>query len=122
MYPVVLQCSDHLETGTIADVRKARIFVAAEVPLQNPAILGAIEHRAPRLELTHTSRRLFRVQLSHSPIIYILAASHRIGEMHLPVIAIINIGQRCRDAAFRHYRVRLAEKTFANHPDRNSGR
>src|SRR6516165_12727682 len=77
MYPVVLQCSDHLETGTIAHVRKARIFVAAEVPLQNPAILGAIEHRAPRLELTHTSRRFLCVQLSHAPIIYILAASHR---------------------------------------------
>src|SRR5215831_2903432 len=68
MYPVVLQCPDHFETGTIAYMRKARIFVAAEVPLQNPAILGAIEHRAPRLELTHTNRRLLRVQLSHSPI------------------------------------------------------
>src|SRR5436309_7399390 len=55
MYPVILQCSDHFEAGAIAHVCKARILVAAEVSLQNAAILRAIEHRAPRLELTHAS-------------------------------------------------------------------
>ena len=122
MYPVVLQCSDHFESGSIAHVRKARIFVAAKVPLQNATILRAIEHRAPRLELTHTNWRFFRVQLGHPPIVHVLPAAHRIGEMHLPVVAIINIGQRCCDAAFRHHCVRFAKKTFANHADRNASR
>ena len=122
MYPVVLQCSDHFQAGAIAYVRKARIFVAAKVPLQNATILRAIEHRTPRLELTHTSWRFLRVQLGHPPIVHVLPAAHRVGEMHLPVVAIINIGQRRCDAAFRHYRVRLAKKTFANHPDGNAGR
>ena len=115
MYPVVLQCSDHFEAGTIAHVRKARIFVAAKVPLQNSTILRAIEHRAPRLELTHTSWRFLRVQLGHPPIVDVLPAAHRVREMHFPVVAIINIGQRRRDAAFGHDGVRLAEKPFANH-------
>jgi hypothetical protein len=122
MYPVVLQCSDHFEAGTIAHVRKARIFVAAKVPLQNATILRAIEHRTPRLELTHTSWRFLRVQLGHPPIVDVLPAAHRVREMHFPVVAIINIGQRGRDAAFRHDGVRLAEKTFANHAYRHAGR
>ena len=53
-------------------------------------------------------------------LIDVLAAAHRIGEMHFPVVAIINIGQRRCDAAFRHHGVRFAEKTFANHPDGNA--
>src|SRR5207249_2073307 len=122
MYPVVLQCSDHFEARTIAHVRESWIFVATEVPLQNATILRAIEHRAPRLEFSHTSRRFLRVQLGHSPIVDVLPAAHRIREMHLPVVTIIDIGQRGCDAAFRHYRVRLAEKTFANHPDGNTSR
>src|SRR5204863_8299956 len=99
MYPVVLQSADHLEAGPIAHVRESRIFVAAEVPLQNATILRAIEHCTPGLELTHTSRRFLRVQLGHSPIVHVLPAAHRISEMHLPIVAIINIGQRRCDAA-----------------------
>ncbi len=121
MYPVVLQCSDHFEAGTIAHVRKARIFVAAKVPLQNATILRAIEHCAPRLELTHASRRFLRVQLGHPPVVDVLPAAHRVSEMHFPVVAIINIGQRRRDPPFRHDGVRLAEKTLANHADGNAG-
>ena len=120
MYPVVLQSADHLEAGPIAHVRESRIFVAAEVPLQNATILRAIEHCTPGLELTHTSRRFLRVQLGHSPIVHVLPAAHRISEMHLPIVAIINIGQRGRDPAFGHDRVRFAEQAFANHSDRNS--
>jgi hypothetical protein len=107
---------------SIPHVRQSWIFVAAEVPLQNAAIVRAIKHRSPRLELSHTSRRFLRVQLGHSPIVHVLPAAHRIGEMHLPVVAVINIGQRRCDPAFSHYCVRLAEKTFANHPDGNTAR
>src|ERR1043166_5114821 len=122
MDPVILQCADHFETGAIAYVCKARIFVAAEVSLQNATIFGAIEYCAPRLEFTHTCRRFLRVQLGHSPIVHVLPAAHRVGEMHLPVIAVINISQRGCNAAFRHHGVRLAKKTFADHAHRNARR
>ena len=108
MDTVILQCPDHFQSGAIADVREPRIFVAAEIPLQNPAIVGAIEYRAPRFEFTHTIRRFFGMQLGHPPVVDVLAAAHRIGEMHLPVVTIIDIGQRRRDAAFGHHGVRLA--------------
>ena len=55
---VVLQRADHLEAGAVADVREARIAVAAEVALQDAAVRRAIEHRAPRLELAHAVGRL----------------------------------------------------------------
>ena len=121
MYPVVLQRPNHLKAGSVTYMRESWIFVAAKVSLQNPTIPGAIEHCAPRFELTHTSR-LLRVQLGHAPVVHVLATAHRIGEMHLPVVAIVNIGQCCCDAAFRHHRVRFTEKTFANHADRNASR
>src|SRR6266478_4473115 len=33
MNPVILKCADHFQAGTIADMRKTGIFVAAEIPL-----------------------------------------------------------------------------------------
>ena len=110
MDAVVLQCADHFEAGAIADVREARIFVAAEISLQNAAVLCAIEHRAPRFQFAHAIGRFLGVQLGHAPLVYVLAAAHRVGEMDFPIVAIIDVGQRGRDAAFRHDRVRLAEQ------------
>ena len=49
------------EPGAIANVRETRISVPAEIALEDPPVLGPIEHRAPRLELTHPGRRLLRV-------------------------------------------------------------
>ena len=103
-------------------MRQPRIFVAAEISLQNAAIFRAIENRAPRFELAHAIGRFLRVQLGHAPLIDILPAAHRIGEMHFPIVAFIDIGQRRCDSAFRHDRVRFAEKRFANQPDANARR
>src|SRR5205814_8458181 len=66
--PVILQGADHFQAGAIADVREARILMAAEISLQNPAICGPIENRTPGLELAHSCRRLPGVQLRHPPI------------------------------------------------------
>ena len=62
------------------------------------------------------------MQLRHAPIVDVLPAAHRVGEMHFPIVAIVDIRQRGRDSAFGHDGVRFAEQTFANHPDRNAGR
>src|SRR5437588_114436 len=102
-------------------MRKPRILMATKIPLENATILRAIEHGAPCLELSDTRGRFLRMQLGHAPVVHVLTAAHRIGEMHLPVVAIVHIGQRRCDAAFRHDSVRLAQKTFANYADRNPG-
>ena len=122
MDAVVLQRADHLESRAVADVREARIAVAAEVALQDAAVLRAIEHRAPGLELAHAIRRFLGVQLRHAPVVHVLAAAHRVGEVHLPVVAVVDVGQRRRDAAFGHDRVRFAEQRLADEADRDARR
>ena len=121
MHAVILQCANHFQTGAITDVRQPRIFVAAEISLQNAAIIRAIEYRAPRFEFAHAIRRFLRVQLGHAPIVDVLPAAHGVGEMHFPIVAIIDIRERGRDSALGHDRVRLAEQTFAHHPNGNTG-
>src|SRR5207253_4182802 len=48
---VILKSADHLQAGAVADVRQARILVAAEVALEDAPVLGAVEERAPRFQL-----------------------------------------------------------------------
>ena len=55
---VILERADHLEAGAVADVREARVAMAAEVALQDAAVLRAVEERAPRLELADAGRAL----------------------------------------------------------------
>ena len=111
---VILQRADHLEAGAIADVRQARIAVAAEVALQDAAVLGAVEDRAPGLELAHAVGRFLGVQLGHAPVVEVLAAAHGVGEVHLPAVAVVDVGHRRRHAALGHHRVRLAEQRLAD--------
>jgi len=74
----------------------------------------AIENRAPCFELAHAIGRLLRVQLGHAPLIDVLSTAHGIGEMHFPIVAFIDVGQRRCDSALRHYRVRFAQERFAD--------
>jgi hypothetical protein len=122
MDAVVLQGSNHLQPGAIADMRQPRILMPAEVPLENAAILRSIEDRAPSFQFTNAIRRFLRVQFSHAPVVDVLPAAHRISEMDLPTIAIVHVREGGRDATFRHHRVRFPQQTFANHPDRNASR
>jgi hypothetical protein len=117
MNAVILECANHFQPGAVANVRKSRVFVAAEISLQNPAIFRPIENRAPRFQFAHAIGRFLRVQFGHAPLVYILTAAHRVGEMNLPVIPVIDIGQGGRDSPFRHDRVRFAKKRFANESD-----
>ena len=94
--------------GAIAHVREARIPMPTEVALQDAAVLGAIEQRAPRFELADAVRRFLRVQLGHAPVVQVLATAHRVGEVHPPAVAIIHVRHRRGGATFGHHRVRLA--------------
>ena len=108
MDPVILQGADHFQAGAIANMREARVFMAAKISLQNSTVFRPIENRAPGLEFAHPGRRFPRVQFRHSPIVDVLPAAHRVGEMHFPVIAIVDIRERGRDSAFGHHGVRFA--------------
>jgi hypothetical protein len=94
--------------------------VTTKISLEDAPVLRPIEDRAPRLEFADAIWRFLGVQLGHAPLIYVLPATHRVGEMHLPIVAIIHIAQRGRDSAFGHNRMRFAEERFANESDRNS--
>ena len=94
--------------------------MAAEVALQDSPIWRPIEQRAPRLELANAIGRLLRVQLGHAPIVDVLAAAHRVGEMHTPAVSIVDVPQRRRRTAFGHHRMRLAEQRLAHEPDANA--
>jgi hypothetical protein len=121
VHTVILQCADHFQAGAIANVGKARIAMAAEVALQDAAVAGAIEHRAPRLQLAHAIGRFFRVQFGHPPVVDVLAAAHRVGEVHFPAVAVVDVGERRRDATFRHDGVGFAEQRFADQPNLHAG-
>jgi hypothetical protein len=44
---VILQGADHFEAGAVADVSEARVAMAAEIALQDAAVLSTVEERAP---------------------------------------------------------------------------
>ena len=115
MDAVILQSADHFETGAVAHVRQARIAMPAEIALQDAAVFGAVENRAPGFQFLHPRRSFLGVQLRHAAIVQILAAAHGVGEMDAPVVAIVHVAHGRGHAAFRHHRVRLAQQRFRDH-------
>ena len=97
------------------------IPVAAEITLQDASILSPIEDCAPRLEFAHPIRCFLGVQFRHAPLIDVLTAAHRISEMNLPAVSIIDIGKSSGNPAFGHNSVSLAQKRFTNKPYRYAG-
>src|SRR5437667_12437528 len=116
MDTVVLKCANHFQSGAIADMGESRIFVPAKMSLQNPSIFSTIENGAPRFKLADAVRRFLPVQLSHAPMVHILTAPHDIGGADLPLVALIDIGERPRDSGLNHTRRLLAQKTLATWP------
>jgi hypothetical protein len=119
---VILEGADHLEPGAIADVCEARITVASEVALQDAAVRRPVEERAPGLELAHAFGSLAGVELRHPGVVHVLAAAHGVREVGLPAVPVVDVGERGRDAAFGHHRVRLAEQRLRDQPDRRAAR
>ena len=114
VHRVLLERADHLEAGAVADVREARVAVAAEVALEDAALLRAVEERAPAFELVDAVRRFLGVELGHAPVVEHLAAAHRVAEVDLPVVLGVDVAQRRGDAALGHDGVRLAEQRLAD--------
>jgi hypothetical protein len=120
MNPVILQRSNHLESGSVAHVRETRILVAAEIALQNPSVLRPIEQRPPGFQLPYALRRFPGMQLRHSPVVDVLTAAHGIGEVHGPAVAVVDVGERRRDSALGHDRMGFAKQGLANQTHRDS--
>ncbi len=117
VHAVILERADHLEARAIADVREARVAMAAEVALQDAAVLRAIEDRAPGFELADAVGGFLRVKLGHLPVVEVLPAAHRVGEVHAPVVAVVGVGERRRHAALGHDGVRLAQQRLRDDAD-----
>ena len=117
----VLQAADELQPGAVSDVGQARIGVGAEGPLVDHARARPVEHRAPALELEDPCRRLPGVDLRHPPVVDQLAALHGVGEVGLPAVEMVHVGERGGDAALGHHGVGLPEQRLADHGDRAAG-
>ncbi len=120
MDAVVLQGADHLEAGAVADVGQAGVLVTAEVPLEDLAVFGAVEHRAPGLEFAGPVRCFLGVEFGHPPVVEVLAAAHGVGKVDAPVVAIVDVGHGRGHAAFGHDGVGLAEERLADQADRDA--
>ena len=112
---VILQRPDHLEPCAVADVGEARVAVAPEVPLQDAAILRAVEQGPPGLKLQRPLRRLLGVDLGHLRVAQVLAAPQRVRDVDLPVVALVHVADSGRHSALGHHRMRLAEQGLADH-------
>jgi hypothetical protein len=55
------------------------------------------------------------MQFGHPPIVQVLSASHGVGEVDAPAIAVIRVGQGGSNPPFGHYCVRLAQKRFRDY-------
>ena len=96
---MVLQRADHLQARAIADMRQARITMSAEISLKNPAVFCAVKHGAPGFQLVHAIGRFLGVQLGHSPVVDVLPAAHRVGEMDSPIVAVVDVPHGGGDSA-----------------------
>ena len=119
--PVILKRPDHLQAGAIADVGKPGIFVTAEIALKDSSVVSPVEHGAPGFELMHAIGSFPGVQLRHPPVVDILPAPHRIREVDLPIVPVVDMREGCGNTALRHDGVSLAEQTFADHADGHAG-
>ena len=71
--------------------------------MNGPAIASAIP-------FADASGRFFGVEFGHPPVIDVLPAAHGIGEVNLPVVAVIHVRQRRGNASFGHDGVRFAKE------------
>ena len=111
---LLLQGADQLQPGAVAHVGQAGVAVAAEVALDDAAVLGAVEQRAPALQLADAVGRLHGVDLRHAPVVEHLAAAHGVAEVDLPVVLGPDVAHGGGHAALGHDGVRLAEQGLAD--------
>jgi hypothetical protein len=91
--------------------------MSAEIALQDAAILRTIEQRTPSFEFAHTRRSFPGMELSHTPVIQILASAHGVGKVNAPAVPIVNIGHGRSDSTFCHHGMGFAKKRLRHDRD-----
>ena len=109
MDAVLLESSNHFQTGAIAHMGKAGVSMAAEIPLENESLLGPVEQSTPFLEFKNSFRSFLGVDLGHAPVVEQFSPAHGVAEVNFPIVLGINVSQSRRDATLRHHRVGFAE-------------
>ena len=83
--------------------------------------LGYVGIRAKSIEdWASFGTRFLGMQLGHAPVVDILAAAHRIGEVYSPVVAFVDVGQGGGDTAFCHDGMGLAQERLAHQSNRHA--
>src|SRR6476660_9947275 len=93
---------------------EARIAMTAKIALKNSTIRSTIEDRPPAFQFADAFGRFLGMQFSHAPVVDVLAAAHRVGKVHLPIVALIDVGEGRGHAPLGHNRMRLAEQGLAD--------
>ena len=61
------------------------------------------------------------MQLGHAVVVDVLATAHGISEVHLPVVALVHVGQRRSQSTLGHHCVCLTQQRLAHQPYRHIG-
>jgi hypothetical protein len=117
---VVLKRANHFQSRAIANVGEPWISVATEISLQDSPILRAVKERSPRFKFANAIGRFLGMQFRHAPIVDVLAAAHCVGEVHFPIVTLINVCKRRSNSTLGHYCVRFAQKGLANKANANA--
>src|SRR5687767_8293777 len=96
--------------------------MSAKISLQDLAVVRPVKDGSPRFQFSYTIRRFLCMQLGHSPVVYVLAAAHRVGKMDLPIVAVVDVRKGRRHAALGHYGMRFSEQRFAYQANRHTRR
>ena len=111
---LLLQGADELQPGAVAHVGQPGETVAAEVPLEDEAVLGPVEEGPPILQLPDPVGSLLGMELGHPPVVQHLAAAHGVPEVHLPAVLGIDVPEGGGHATLGHHRVGLAQEGLAH--------
>jgi hypothetical protein len=110
MYAMILQRTDHLQAGPVANMGQPWIAMTAKIALQNPAVAGAIEQGTPGFQFADARWSFLGVKFRHAPVAQILTTPHRVGEVNAPAVPIVHIRHGSGDSTLSHDGVRFAEK------------
>ena len=119
---MILQGADHLEACPVADVGQSRVPMSAEIALEDPAVGCPVKQGAPGLQFLGARRSLLGMDFGHHGVVQVLTAAHGVSEVDAPVVAIIHVPHRRRQAAFGHHSVRLTEQGFRQDGCSGAGR
>ena len=86
MDTVILKRPDHLQSGSVADMGKPWMFVAAEVTLVNFTSRSSVKYGSPSFEFAHAIGGLLGMNLCHPPVVDVVTAAHGVSKVRPPAV------------------------------------